>query len=124
MIVGNALRVVAINSVGAFCLLLGKLGAVAITVYLGCQFFIRPGDGLCYYFVPLAVVGLIALVIAHCFLGIYGMTIDTIFICFCEDCIHNDGVEKPYFMSKGLMEFVEASKKEGMKQSQKEGKSD
>lgn len=58
------------------------------------------------------------------------MCIDTIFICFCEDCEINDGQENPYFMSRGLMvtnvslaflctlyfilcfqEFVEKSKK-------------
>lgn len=38
------------------------------------------------------------------------MTIDTIFICFCEDCELNDGITKPYFMSRGLMEFVQNSK--------------
>jgi len=37
------------------------------------------------------------------------MTIDTIFLCFCEDTDRNDGVDKPYYMSKGLMEFVENS---------------
>ena len=31
------------------------------------------------------------------------MAIDTIFICFCEDSDRNDGIDKPYFMSKGLM---------------------
>jgi len=31
------------------------------------------------------------------------MAIDTIFLCFCEDCEMNDGLEKPYYMSKGLM---------------------
>ena len=31
------------------------------------------------------------------------MAIDTIFMCFCEDSEMNDGVEKPYFMSRGLM---------------------
>lgn len=31
------------------------------------------------------------------------MVIDTIFICFCEDCEQNDGDKKPYYMSKGLM---------------------
>jgi solute carrier family 44 protein 1 (choline transporter-like protein) len=31
------------------------------------------------------------------------MTIDTIFMCFCEDCERNDGVNSPYFMSKDLM---------------------
>lgn len=31
------------------------------------------------------------------------MVIDTIFICFCEDCEKNDGISRPYFMSRGLM---------------------
>ena len=37
---------------------------------------------------------------AHCFIAVYGMAIDTIFLCFCEDCNRNDGINKPYFMSK------------------------
>lgn len=39
------------------------------------------------------------------------MTIDTIFICFCEDCERNDGISRPYYMSRGLMQFVQNSKK-------------
>lgn len=39
------------------------------------------------------------------------MSIDTIFLCFCEDCEQNDGITRPYYMSKGLMEFVENSRK-------------
>lgn len=38
------------------------------------------------------------------------MTIDTIFLCFCEDCERNDGLSRPYYMSRGLMEFVQNSK--------------
>lgn len=38
------------------------------------------------------------------------MTIDTIFICFCEDCERNDGLSRPYYMSRGLMDFVQGSK--------------
>ena len=34
---------------------------------------------------------------------LFQITIDTIFLCFCEDCERNDGVTKPYFMSKNLM---------------------
>ena len=34
------------------------------------------------------------------------MAIDALFICFCEDCEVNDGVNKPYYMSKGLMVSV------------------
>ncbi|EFX63122.1 hypothetical protein DAPPUDRAFT_269039 [Daphnia pulex] len=39
------------------------------------------------------------------------MCIDTVFICFCEDCEINNGQDQPYFMSRGLMEFVEKSQK-------------
>ena len=31
------------------------------------------------------------------------MIIDTLLLCFCEDCVLNDGQSKPYYMSKGLM---------------------
>ena len=31
------------------------------------------------------------------------MCIDTVFICFCEDCEINNGQDQPYFMSRGLM---------------------
>lgn len=36
----------------------------------------------------------------------FQMAIDTIFLCFCEDCEENDGVVKPYYMSKGLMVII------------------
>ena len=39
------------------------------------------------------------------------MVIDTIFLCFCEDSDRNDGVVRPYYMSRGLMEYVENSRK-------------
>lgn len=39
------------------------------------------------------------------------MIIDTIFLCFCEDSEENDGIDRPYFMSRELMEFVEGYKK-------------
>lgn len=39
------------------------------------------------------------------------MTIDTIFLCFCEDCERNDGISRPYYMSRSLMQFVQDSKK-------------
>lgn len=41
----------------------------------------------------------------------FQMTIDTVFLCFCEDCEQNDGISKPYYMSRDLMVFVENSKK-------------
>jgi len=73
--------------------------------------------------------GIFAYFVAHCFISVYEvkkitvltqmhsclddfkiqvqinfqMAIDTVFLCFCEDSEMNDGLEKPYYMSKGLM---------------------
>ena len=52
-----------------------------------------------------------AYIVAHAFVGVYEMAIDTIFLCFCEDSSRNDGINKPYYMSRELMQFVENSKK-------------
>uniref|UniRef100_A0A1B0CT90 Choline transporter-like protein n=1 Tax=Lutzomyia longipalpis TaxID=7200 RepID=A0A1B0CT90_LUTLO len=106
----NALRVFVINSVGDFVLFLGKAFVVLCTVLVGME-VIQQKPGIQHSWVVLILVGLFAYLVAHCFLTVYEMTIDTIFICFCEDCERNDGMSKPYYMSRGLMEFVQNSKK-------------
>ncbi|XP_076661585.1 choline transporter-like protein 1 isoform X2 [Halictus rubicundus] len=106
----NILRVAAINSVGDFVLFLGKVLVVTLTIVSGI-YLMQKKEGLHHPWVPIAVAGLFAFLVAHCFISIYEMVIDTIFICFCEDCEKNDGIGRPYFMSRGLMEFVENSKK-------------
>lgn len=106
----NILRVAAINSVGDFVLFLGKVLVVTLTVVTGI-YLIQKKEGLQYPWVPITLAGIFAYLVAHCFISIYEMIIDTIFLCFCEDCEKNDGISRPYFMSRGLMEFVENSKK-------------
>ncbi|XP_044269021.1 choline transporter-like protein 1 isoform X2 [Tribolium madens] len=110
LLVANVLRVTAINSVGDFVLFLGKVLVVAATVLIGTK-MLQHKEGLQHMWVPLTLAGLFAYFVAHCFMTVYEMAIDTIFLCFCEDCEHNDGITKPYYMSRGLMEFVENSKK-------------
>ncbi|CAH1787745.1 unnamed protein product [Owenia fusiformis] len=112
LLVANVLRVAAINSVGFFVLFLAKVGTVAIVGIVGLEFIkiVQTTAGLNFFWVPLLFACSFAFFISHCFLQVYEMTIDTIFLCFCEDCERNDGVRKPYFMSKGLMAFVENSK--------------
>jgi hypothetical protein len=41
---------------------------------------------------------------------VFEMTVDTIFVCFCEDCEVNDGMTQPFFMSRGLMEVMQELK--------------
>jgi hypothetical protein len=40
------------------------------------------------------------------------MTVDTIFLCFCEDIVENDGKSSPYYMSPELMDVMKKLKKE------------
>ncbi|XP_018567705.1 choline transporter-like protein 1 [Anoplophora glabripennis] len=106
----NLLRVAAINSVGDFVLFLGKVVVVLVTVLIGIK-ILQNKEGVQHIWVPLTLAGLFAYLISHCFMTVYEMAIDTIFLCFCEDCEQNDGLSRPYFMSRGLMEFVDNSKR-------------
>uniref|UniRef100_A0AAG5D2K4 Choline transporter-like protein n=1 Tax=Anopheles atroparvus TaxID=41427 RepID=A0AAG5D2K4_ANOAO len=110
LLTSNALRVFAINSVGDFVLVLAKVFVVVATVLVGME-LIQQKAGLHHPYVPLILVGIFAYLVAHCFMTVYEMTVDTIFLCFCEDCESNDGITRPYYMSRGLMEFVQNSKK-------------
>ncbi|XP_011067500.1 PREDICTED: choline transporter-like protein 1 isoform X3 [Acromyrmex echinatior] len=108
----NILRVAAINSVGDFVLFLGKILVVTLTIVSGIYLMqVQKKEGLNHPWIPITLAGIFAFLVSHCFISIYEMIIDTIFICFCEDCEKNDGINRPYFMSRGLMEFVENSKK-------------
>ncbi|KAL1128814.1 hypothetical protein AAG570_013348 [Ranatra chinensis] len=102
MLATNALRVAAINSVGDFVLFLGKVLVVVVTLLL-CIIMLDNKEGILHMWIPLTLVGIFAYLVSHCFITVYEMVIDTIFLCFCEDCEINDGVNKPYFMNQGLM---------------------
>lgn len=110
IISSNVLRVAAINSVGDFVLFLGKLLVVKSTVLIGFK-MLEDKPGILHLWVPLTVAGIFAYFVAHCFISVYEMVIDTVFMCFCEDCNLNDGTTREYYMSKELMDFVESSQK-------------
>lgn len=56
---------------------------------------------------PVTVLVIFAYLIVNCFMSVFDMTLNTIFICFCEDCEQNDGAARPYFMSPGLIAIME-----------------
>ncbi|XP_002731355.1 choline transporter-like protein 1 [Saccoglossus kowalevskii] len=108
-LVSNALRVAAINCVGDFVMFLGKLAVVGITAFIGLLIF-GSHSSVNYYAIPILLAGIFAFLIAHAFFTIYEMTIDTLLLCFCEDCRVNDGSPgKEYFMDRQLMDFVSNS---------------
>ncbi|XP_035233718.1 choline transporter-like protein 1, partial [Stegodyphus dumicola] len=106
----NAMRVAAVDSIGDFILFVGKVGVTVAIAFIALE-ILKNVDGLHYIWVPVALSCLFAFLCCHCFLSVYEMAIDTLLLCFCEDCQMNDGITRPYFMSRSLMVFVERSRK-------------
>ncbi|XP_021116850.1 choline transporter-like protein 1 isoform X5 [Heterocephalus glaber] len=155
ILVENALRVAAINTVGDFMLFLGKGSGGEPTAHMlqhahiaFCQqesqvavaaeqqVLIVCSTGLAgimllnyqqdytVWVLPLIIVCLFAFLVAHCFLSIYEMVVDVLFLCFAIDTKYNDGSPgREFYMDKVLMEFVENSRK-AMKEAGKGGVAD
>lgn len=65
-----------------------------------------------YYWVPILTVIIGSYLIAHGFFSVYGMCVDTLFLCFLEDLERNDGsAERPYFMSSTLKKLLNKTNK-------------
>ncbi|KAM4603399.1 choline transporter-like protein 1 [Polymixia lowei] len=113
ILVENALRVAAINTVGDFVLFLGKVLVVSVTAFVGMLALNYQRD-YTVWVLPLLIVCLFAFLVAHCFLSVFEIVVDVLFLCFAVDHKYNDGSPgREYFMDKALMEFVENSKKSG-----------
>jgi len=134
----NALRVAAINSIGDLVLLVCKLIITAIGVVAAFFYFqysqkiesqlgagensaLGGADNVQYESLQILLCGIFSYFIANMFIGVYEMLIDTIFICFAEDSERNDGTaQKPYFMSKNLLKFMSAEEKRTQKRTEKD----
>jgi len=114
LIMRNLVRVVVLDSVVDFLLFLGKLlitivsGSVSYLVFAG--YFpeiIGEIATLNYFYTPVACIVVGSYFIASSFFGVYGMAVDTLFLCFLEDLERNDGsVERPYLMSTRLRKIL------------------
>ncbi|XP_049540595.1 choline transporter-like 2 isoform X3 [Anopheles darlingi] len=105
----NILRAIALDKVTGFLFFLSKLllacGMAAVTY----TFFDSdiPKTPLNYPFVPAILVFLGTYIIASIFFSVYSVAVDTLFLCFLEDCERNDGsAERPFFMSKSLLKIL------------------
>ncbi|XP_037707613.1 choline transporter-like 2 [Drosophila subpulchrella] len=123
LIMRNFLRVVTLDQVTDFLFFLSKLlltaGAGVSTYY-----FLANNPAIIqlhYNAVPTTVVVIAAFFITSVFFGVYSTAVDTLFLCFLEDCERNDGSpEKPFFMSKQLMKIL--GKKNNLPPRQRRGK--
>uniref|UniRef100_A0A8C9FFX0 Choline transporter-like protein n=1 Tax=Pavo cristatus TaxID=9049 RepID=A0A8C9FFX0_PAVCR len=110
LLMRNIIRVVVLDKVTDFLLFLGKLLIVGGVGVLAFFFFTHriklvedTAPTLNYYWVPILTVLLGSYLIAHGFLSVFGMCVDTLFLCFCEDLERNDGSpERPYCVPPGL----------------------
>uniref|UniRef100_A0A1A8FFQ8 Choline transporter-like protein n=1 Tax=Nothobranchius korthausae TaxID=1143690 RepID=A0A1A8FFQ8_9TELE len=113
ILVENALRVAAINTVGDFVLFLGKILIVSCTAFAGILALNYQRE-YTVWVLPLIIVCLFAFLVAHCFLSVFENVVDVLFLCFAVDTKYNDGSPgHEYYMDKALMEYVENSKKMG-----------
>lgn len=109
LLMRNILRVFVLDKVTDFLFFLSTLllsfGAGAATYYFFYhQKQLKLYRELNYIEVPVALLSVSTFCIASIFFGVYSMAVDTLFLCFLEDCERNDGSpEKPYYMSKDLM---------------------
>ncbi|VVC27985.1 Hypothetical protein CINCED_3A023837 [Cinara cedri] len=84
VIVGNALRLVAINSIGDFILFLAKC-LVTLIIGSAALFTLRSKSELHFHAIPTIIICIFAFFIAHCVISLHEVVIDTLFLCVCED---------------------------------------
>ncbi|XP_006154360.1 choline transporter-like protein 4 [Tupaia chinensis] len=116
LLMRNILRVVVLDKVTDLLLFFGKLLVVGGVGILSFFFFSGRIQGLGkdfesphlnYYWLPIMTSILGAYVIASGFFSVFGMCVDTLFLCFLEDLERNDGsLDRPYYMSKGLLKIL------------------
>ncbi|XP_055975855.1 choline transporter-like protein 2 isoform X2 [Sorex fumeus] len=119
LLMRNIIRVAVLDKVTDFLFLLGKLlivGSVGILAFFFFTHRIRivqdTAPALNYYWVPILTVIIGSYLIAHGFFSVYGMCVDTLFLCFLEDLERNDGsAERPYFMSSNLKKLLNKTNK-------------
>ena len=106
LLLKNALKVVAVDFVSDFVLGLSKLVVAAIAsavAYIYITSNTSAFSAVVYPQVSVAAVAVGSYMVASAFFSIYGMAVDTIFLCFLEDLERNDGTaDSPYYMPAGL----------------------
>ncbi|KAH6568223.1 hypothetical protein BASA50_010574 [Batrachochytrium salamandrivorans] len=110
LLLRNALRLVAVDFIADFILIISKLTVTTLCGFLCYLWFTtRPLQyaDVKFPFIIVALVVVNSYMIATAFFSIYHMAIDTIFLSFLEDSESNDGTpQKPYFMSENLKRIV------------------
>eukprot|EP00672_Neobodo_designis_P027201 CAMPEP_0174835174 /NCGR_PEP_ID=MMETSP1114-20130205/5273_1 /TAXON_ID=312471 /ORGANISM="Neobodo designis, Strain CCAP 1951/1" /LENGTH=665 /DNA_ID=CAMNT_0016069119 /DNA_START=154 /DNA_END=2151 /DNA_ORIENTATION=+ len=109
LLMRNALSVGAVNIVGEFVMMLGKVLITALTVLFGYGILsaVADEDGSTSGMVVLLIcIGVVAYFIACVFINVFGVCIDTVLISYCYDLEQNNGADKPYYCPDDLRKHV------------------
>ncbi|XP_049513644.1 choline transporter-like protein 1 [Dermacentor silvarum] len=104
-------QVAKLDTVSGFVLFLAKFNVALLAVFSG-LWIIKENQTTVYVWAPLIAAGCIAYYIADSCISLYEVAVDTLFLCFSEDCEKNNGVTKPYFVTDSLRAFMHDSKNE------------
>lgn len=91
LILRNIVRVAVTNWVGSWTLFLGRVTVSCITTGLALVIFQKYVAGVTFYIVPTVLVCIMSFIISGVFNGVYDLGIDSVFLCYMEDCERNDG---------------------------------
>lgn len=114
LLMRNILRVWVLDKVTDFLFFLSKVLLTLAVGGVSYVFFasellptsLIDNSNLNYEIVPVIIIMICTYLIASLFFSVYSMAVDTLFLCFLEDCERNDGsAEKPYYMSRNLMKI-------------------
>ena len=123
LLLANPAKTLILDGVSFFLLFLGKMlitGAVGVLAFyfFSKSFYIVPAlstylaPTLHYYWLPLVTVIIGAFYISKLFLTVFEMAVDTVFLCALKDLdVHDGSPEKPYYMSKKLMDIMNKKNK-------------
>ncbi|XP_070377104.1 choline transporter-like protein 1 [Dermacentor albipictus] len=102
-------QVAGLDTISGFVLFLAKFNVALLAVFSG-LWIIKETQKTVYVWAPLIAAGCIVYYIADSCISLYEVAVDTLFLCFSEDCEQNNGVTKPYFVTDSLRAFMHNSK--------------
>jgi len=111
LIAGNLLRVAALNCVSGFIVFLGKLFVCVVTALVAFIFFRSNANDIGDYVIPTVAIAILAYAISVAFFNVFDIAVDTLLLCFCEDCERNNGADRPFYMSDNLKSHMDIDHK-------------
>ncbi len=121
LLFANAARVATVSLISKFLMLMGKLFITAFSVFMMFLFIYYPPTNVPSFFFgdlkhvtspifPMLLTGILGYAVASFFLDVYGTSIDTILLCFCEDCEVNKNTGT-FYMSDELLAYIDGPAK-------------